>query len=145
MRVLIFGGSGFLGGSLIPKLREQGHDVIAPRSSEVNLLHPVKFEPEHKNIDVVIHAAAFYGGMPFDIENSSRIFATNSMININVFEFCRELMPRQLVTIGSACAYPGYLEKDFDESDFFTGPLHHTVVCQGFSKLAMVVAHELYW
>jgi GDP-L-fucose synthase len=49
------------------------------------------------------------------------------------------------VTIGSACSYPGYSDKDFDESDFFTGPLHHTVVCQGFSKLTMLVAHEIYW
>jgi GDP-L-fucose synthase len=145
MRVLIFGGSGFLGGRLIPKLREQGHEVIAPRSSEINLAHPVTPRPEHTNIDVVVHAAAFYGGMPFDLENASRIFSTNSLMNINVFEYCRQIMPRHLVTIGSACSYPGYVDKDFDESDFFTGPLHHTVVCQGFSKLTMLVAHEIYW
>jgi GDP-L-fucose synthase len=145
MRILIFGGSGFLGGRLIPKLLGHGHEVIAPRSSEINLVHAISPLPAHRNIDVVVHAAAFYGGMPFDLENSSRIFSTNSLMNINVFEYCRQITPRHLVTIGSACSYPGYAEKDFDEGDFFTGPLHHTVMCQGFSKLTMLVAHEIYW
>jgi GDP-L-fucose synthase len=145
MRILVFGGSGFLGGRLLPKLRDRGHEVIAPRSRELDLCASVPIRPEHKGVDVAIHAAALYGGMPFDLANSARILATNTKININAFEYCREISARHLVTIGSACAYPGYVDKDFREDDLFTGPLHETVACHGFTKLAMVVAHQVYW
>jgi GDP-L-fucose synthase len=144
MKILVFGGSGFLGSRLIPMLKARGHDVMAPRSAEINLLDEVPDRPEFQGLDAVIHAAAFYGGMPFDIENQARVFANNTRMNLNVFEFCRRSMPGKLVTVGSACAYPGYVDHDLKESDFFTGPLHSTVECHGFTKLWMVSAHRAY-
>ncbi len=135
-----------MGGRLLPKLKSRGHTILAPRSTDLDLTkNPAQPLPEHEGVDVVIHAAALYGGMPFDIENSHRILATNTRINTNVFEYCEALSPKHLVTIGSACSYPGYIDKDFTEDDLFTGPLHETVACHGFTKLGMVIAHQVYW
>jgi GDP-L-fucose synthase len=145
MKVLIFGGSGFLGSRLVPRLRNRGHEVLAPRSSDIDLTERPSPCGEHRDVDVVIHAAALYGGMPFDIANAHRILATNTRMNTNVFEYCDAISARHLITIGSACAYPGYLDKDFTENDLFTGPLHETVACHGFTKLAMVISHRVYW
>lgn len=144
MRVLIFGGSGFLGNSLLPLLRERGHEVIAPRSREINLLEEVPDRPEFRNLDAVVHAAVLYGGMPFDIQNPGRVFATNTRMNLNVFDFCRRVMPGKLISVGSACAYSGYSDRDLREEDFFRGPLHETVECHGFTKLWMIPAHRAY-
>lgn len=145
MRILVFGGSGFLGSRLVPRLRERGHEVLAPRSAEMDLTEPHAGRPEHEGIDVAIHAAALYGGMPFDIANAHLILTTNMRMNTNVFEYCDRISARHLITIGSACAYPGYIDKDFTEDDLFTGPLHETVACHGFTKLAMVIAHRVFW
>lgn len=145
MKILVFGGSGFLGSRLVPYLRSRNHEVFAPRSHEMGLTEKLAPRPEHCDVDVVIHAAALYGGILFDIANAHRILATNMRMNTNVFEYCDAISARHLITIGSACAYPGYLDKDFTESDLFTGPLHETVACHGFTKLAMVVSHQVYW
>lgn len=37
-RILVTGGSGFIGSNTIPVLRERGFDVVAPSSSEMNIL-----------------------------------------------------------------------------------------------------------
>lgn len=144
MKVLVFGGAGFLGSRLIPMLRGRGHTVLAPRSAEVDLLREVPDRPDFRNVDAVVHAAALYGGMPFDIENQARVFAANTRMNLNVFEFCARAAPGKLVTVGSACAYPGYVDHDLREDDFFKGPLHSTVECHGFTKLWMIAAHRAY-
>ena len=142
MRILVFGGSGFLGNRLLPMLVARDHEVIAPRSAEVDLLNPVPERDDFRDIDAVIHAAAIYGGMPFDIEHQAHVLASNTRINLNVFELCRRIRPGKLVTIGSACSYR--CDHDLCENGFFQEPLRSTVECHGFSKLWMVAAHRAY-
>jgi GDP-L-fucose synthase len=145
LKILLFGGSGFLGTHLSPMLRQAGHHVMAPRSKDFDLARPGSDLSLLGNPDVVIHAAAIYGGMPFDIENQAEIFTQNMKMNIHALEIAAELGAKRIVTVGSACAYPGAAERDFAESDLFTGPLHPTVECHGFTKLAMIVGNRSYF
>src|SRR2546430_2593608 len=125
MRILIFGGTGFVGGRLLPRLRANLHEVFAPSRREVDLTSPVADLSKYKGTDAIIHMAAMYGGMPFDIKNETIVYHTNSKINLHAFDCAQRIAPKTFVTIGSACAYPRYSNKDFDETDSFTGPLHH--------------------
>jgi dTDP-4-dehydrorhamnose reductase len=54
MKILLTGGSGLLGKNLIPCLN--GHEVIAPSSSELDITNPLSFIPF--DCDLVIHCAA---------------------------------------------------------------------------------------
>ena len=141
--ILIFGGNGFLGKHLVPRLRARGHKVRAPRSREIDLLQPVPADTLDPP-EVVIHAAALYGGMPFDLAHQARILATNTQMNLHAFEFCRSAGVKTLVTIGSACAYPGRVDHHLHENEFMYGPPHETVSSHAFTKLWMIEAHKAY-
>jgi len=95
--------------------------------------------------DVVLHAAAIYGGMPFDMENQAEIFTQNMKMNIHAFEISAALKVERIVTVGSACSYPGNAPADLRETDLFSGTLHQSVECHGFTKLAMIAGHRAYF
>jgi GDP-L-fucose synthase len=145
MKILMFGGGGFLGTRLVPMLERAGHHVIAPRSSACDLTRPPGDLSAFGKPDIIVHAAAIYGGMPFDMENQAEIFTRNMKMNIHVFEIAAAVGAKRIVTVGSACAYPGEADRDFTEADLFTGALHPTVECHGFTKLAMVVGNRSYF
>lgn len=144
MKLLLFGCNGFLGSRLVPMLERAGHEIIAPRSHQFDLTRPPANLAELGQPDVVVHAAAMYGGMPFDMENQADIFTRNMKMNVHAFEVAAALKTKQIVTIGSACSYPGIAPADLDEADLFTGPLHPSVECHGFTKLAMIAGNRAY-
>ncbi len=145
MKILLFGGSGFLGSRLVPMLEQAGHEVRAPRSKELDLTKPPADLATFGKPNVVVHAAAVYGGMPFDMENQADIFTQNMKMNIHAFEISVALKARHIVTVGSACSYPGCADADFSAGDLFTGGLHPSVECHGFTEIAMIVGNRTYF
>lgn len=65
MKILLTGSSGFIGHSLLPKLKSKGHEVVAPTREEYDLLKQndvLKLFKDHK-VDAVIHLAGRVGGI----------------------------------------------------------------------------------
>lgn len=59
MRILVTGGSGFIGKALAPKLQEYGHVSISVGRREVGELGPnTNWLPHLKGIDAIVHLAA---------------------------------------------------------------------------------------
>ena len=151
MRVLLTGGSGFLGRQILATAQEKGHEVLAPRSSQMDLedreaafgwvSEAVKAGP----IDAMIHSAAYYGGIGINQAEPATIFRKNVQMAVNVFEIAREFGIKKMVVVGSACAYPGYLTGDLKEDDFWNGPLHDSVEAYGFTKKVQLVAQRAYY
>ncbi len=87
MRVLVTGATGFIGRRLVPRLLEEGHEVVAlvrrtsnteglPESvefREAELLDIDTIEPHTGDADAVVHLAAYFDFYPSDEELMFRV------------------------------------------------------------------------
>jgi len=150
-RVLVTGGSGFLGRHIVATAKARGHEVLAPRSAEMDLedreaafAYVSGALEKAGRIDVLLHSAAYYGGIGINQTEPATIFARNTQMAVNAFEIVREFKIRKILPIGSACSYPGYLAGDLKEERFWDGRLHESVEAYGFSKKIQLVAQRAY-
>lgn len=146
-KILITGGSGFLGSHLVPKCKEN-YKVLAPRSRTFNLYDfndTLSYLERHKP-EVIIHGAAYYGGIKINAEEPADIFYRNTAMTNNLYAAANKSKSvKKIIQIGSACSYPGDVVGDMKEEDFWNGQLHHSVESYGFSKKIQLVAQKSYY
>ena len=145
-KILITGGSGFLGRQIVNECG-QDFEVLAPRSSEFNLYNydsTSNFIKEHKP-EVVVHSAAYYGGLNINIEEPANLFRNNTLMTTNIYEAAAKNGVKKVVAVGSACAYPGEVIGDMKEEDFWSGPMHDSVIGYGSSKKIQLIAQKSYF
>lgn len=147
-RVLVTGGSGFLGREIVRLAKAEGYEVLAPGSAELNLLSNEgadEYMRKHKGVDVIVHSAAYYGGIGITTAEPANVFQRNVQMGLNVFELARKFDVSKVIPIGSACSYPGYLNGDLKEADLWNGPLHESVEAYGFSKKVLLVGQKAFY
>jgi len=138
-KVLVTGGAGFLGAPIVELLRHNGAEVFVPRKRDYNLIHlsdGLRCFAEHRP-EIVIHSAAFYGGIWINQMYPAQIYYENLMMAANVIEACRLSDVKKFVGIGTACSYPGYLTGELNEKDLWNGEVHDTVRNYGTVKKMM--------
>lgn len=150
--VLVTGGSGFLGSHIVSRASEKGYQVLAPRSSEFNLEtgegvnnYMKDAKTQYGGVDVIIHSAAYYGGIGINKQEPATIYNKNIQMALNIFEVAKDHGVQKILPIGSACAYPGKLTGDLKEEDFWEGKLHETVEAYGISKKIQLVGQQAYY
>ena len=138
MKVLVTGGSGFVGRSL----QKVKPEWIYISSANVFLLSQQStFDYlEMTKPDAIIHLAATVGGIKTNNEYPERFFYENVTMNMNVISSAVELkIPRVLSAI-SVCAFPDVVEHyPFEESDLHDGAPAETNLSYGYSKRLLVV------
>ena len=150
--IFLTGGSGFLGRQIIDFAKKKNYEVIAPRSRELN----IEKEDQSLNyfndllkkeikIDYIIHSAAYYGGIGFNQKYPIGLIDKNCRMALNIFEACKILKPKKIVSVGSACSYPGHLSNNLVENDLFNGRCHESVEPYGFSKRLHLVLQAAYY
>ena len=89
MKVLITGGSGFIGSYLSVYLKERGIEVAAPSSGELDVLCQEDWDGWNgKDIGHVIHLAG-KTFVPDSWDNPVEFFKVNAMGTLNAIRFCR--------------------------------------------------------
>ena len=121
-RVLVTGGAGFLGGHLVDRLRAAtGCQVAVVRRKDFDLtrLDDCRRCLAVHTPDVVIHAAATHGAVPVYQSQPGRVFYENLLMGAHLLEAAREAGVAMCVGIATACIYPGYLDGEHHEREFW--------------------------
>lgn len=140
-RVTVTGGSGFLGSHLMKRLKGLGAEAFAPRRRDYDLTSLdacLRCLLEHP-CDILIHAAAYYGGIGINVAEPAKLYYVNLTMGANLMEAARLTKTGKFVAIGTACSYPGYLEGQLKEEDLWSGPCHASVVNYGLTKKMLAV------
>ena len=146
-KILVTGGSGFVGSHLIEELERRGaRDIIKPRSSEVDLTdsHATRHMFEREQPDLVVHLAAKVGGIGANMRQPGTFFRENMAMGLNVLEEARRANTRKVVVAGTICAYPKFAPVPFRESDLWNGYPEETNAPYGIAKKALLVMAQSY-
>jgi len=146
-RVLVTGGTGFLGGFLVEKLGERAPArLVAPTSSEYDLRDPVQTARclQDARPDVVIHTAGIVGGIGANLASPGRLFYENAVMGIHLVEQARLAGVGKIVVVGTVCSYPKFAPVPFREADLWNGYPEETNAPYGLAKKMLLVQLQAY-
>jgi GDP-L-fucose synthase len=145
-RVLLTGGSGFFGRRIAEALKRHGYEVAAPGRPDFDLLDPDSTARtlEALRPGIIVHSAAYYGGLGICMAEPAQIFHRNVLMGLNLFDAAARSGVRKIMAIGSACSYPGGVAGNMKEDDIWSGPLHPSVEAYGFTKKVLEVGLRAY-
>lgn len=146
-RVLVTGGTGFLGWHVIEELKRKGCSQIRSTDrSDADLVDPVAAQKliEDYNPTVVIHLAAVVGGIGANRENPGSFFFENVVMGVNTVEAARRAGVAKLVAIGTVCAYPKFAAIPFREESLWDGYPEETNAPYGLAKKMLLVQCQSY-
>lgn len=146
-RVMVTGGSGFLGSYVVEKLQEKGcKEIFIPRSKNYNLveMEGVKRAYQDGKPDIVIHLAAVVGGIGANRENPGKFFYDNLMMGVQMMEMGRRFGIEKFVAIGTICCYPKFTPVPFKEENLWIGYPEETNAPYGLAKKMLLVQSQAY-
>ena len=121
MKILVTGGTGFLGRHLVPDLERQGAEVTIINSRNCNLVEKQNLKQfQATKFDRIYHLAAWTKAGDFCLHHKGEQWIINQQINTNVLWFWREHQPQaMMLAMGTGCAYPP--ELDLQEENYMVG------------------------
>lgn len=147
-KILVTGGSGFLGGPVVRRLVERGarrEDIFLPRSAEYDLRRQGACARAVAGHEIVIHLAANAGGIGWNRAHPGALFFDNAVMGIHLMEEARKAGVRKFVQIGTVCAYPFRPPRiPFKEDDLWEGYPEATNAPYGIAKKMLMVMGQAY-
>ncbi|MBX4196740.1 GDP-L-fucose synthase [Candidatus Pacearchaeota archaeon] len=148
-KIIVTGGSGFLGSALIRKLEAAGaqkKNIMIPRSKEYDLTKDADITRmlDSFNPDIIIHLAAKVGGIGYNMKNPGSLYYDNLMMGAKMIEHSRLKGVKKFVAVSTICAYPKFTPVPFKEDDLWIGYPEETNAPYGLAKKMMLVQLQSY-
>ncbi len=149
-KVLVTGGSGFIGSFVSQILLEKGAKVsitthtnklkyISHIKDRINIISADLTIPKHaldatKDQDIVLHLASRVAGIQFNIDHPATMFTNNIEMTKNVVEGCHQNNVERVLICSSACVYPRQCTIPTPEEEGFINDPEPTNLGYGWAK-----------
>lgn len=146
-RVLVTGGTGFLGRHVVAELGSQGYkQVFAVGSADYDLRDRYAVESMFNEIhpNVVIHLAARVGGIGANSAHPAEFFYDNLLMGAYVLHYSWIHGVEKFVGVGTVCAYPKLTPVPFKEQNLWNGYPEETNAPYGLAKKMLLVQGQAY-
>jgi GDP-L-fucose synthase len=146
-RIMVTGGSGFLGKRVVAALEARGaRDIFVVRRAEYDLVDrdACRRAIRDSGAEVIVHLAAVVGGIGANMENPGRYFFDNLMMGVQLIEEARLADVKKVVAVGTICAYPKFTPVPFREEDIWDGYPEETNAPYGLAKKMLMVQAQAY-
>jgi GDP-L-fucose synthase len=147
--ILLTGGHGFLGQHVYNELLKKGvpkDHVLRPRSSEMDLRIYENCAKAVQGKDIVIHLAANFDGVKYNLEHAGEVFYDNAVMGLHLTESSRKANVKKIVIAGTVSSYPETASIPFREDEFWDGLPEKGNSSYGLAKrmlAAQIVAYQL--
>ena len=136
-KVLITGGTGFVGKHLQAELAQRGIPFFAFGRRQFDLTRREQAEAvfkQHQDADLILHLASFQAAGEFPGRHTAEQFFVNNLIHNHAIEAWQKFIPQALlIAVGASCAYPSAAQ-GMTEGKIFEGAIHGSVSSYGATK-----------
>jgi GDP-L-fucose synthase len=145
-KVLITGGTGFLGKAVVNRLSSHGYNNLLSigRSVDLTCCEETFDFFEKEKPDAVIHLAATVGGIGANKENPGLFMYNNLVMGTNTIEASRLNKVEKFIMVGTVCAYPKFTPVPFKEEDIWNGYPEATNAPYGIAKKSLMQLVQSY-
>lgn len=146
-RVVVTGGSGFLGRYVVQRLQERGcGSIVVPQRAPCDLR---RWENicrllDHARPDTVIHLAGVVAGIGGTRANPAGSFYDNLIMGVQLMEAARQRGVKKLVALGTVCSYPKTVPLPGCEEDIWAGYPEESNAPYGMAKKILLVQSKAY-
>jgi GDP-L-fucose synthase len=149
MRVLVTGGSGFLGNNLrehLPKNlgEEYSLSYIGSKIYDLRNQHACRKALEYYNPDIIVHAAGSVGGIGANRDNPGKFMYENLIMGANLIEAARVQNTSKFILLGTVCSYPKFSPVPFNEDELWNGYPEETNAPYGIAKKTLMKMLQTY-
>jgi GDP-L-fucose synthase len=146
MKILVTGGSGFLGSHVVKHLRVMGHEVSAPPSRYYDLRDrtAIYHMMDTYRPQTVVHLAAAVGGIGANEARPGEFLYDNAVMGLHLMDQARLAGVAKFVTIGTSCEYPENAPMPLHEDSLWDGYPAKVTAPYGLAKKLLLAQAQAY-
>lgn len=147
-RIVVTGSSGFLGRHTMPVLVKKygSENVVGLSRNDYDLTDPIQVKKmfEECKPDVLIHLAAYVGGIGANNKLPADFFYINSLLTSFAFNYAAKMKIAKLIYPIGGCCYPSTAQSPISENQMWNGYPQQEMAGYAMAKKSGIVASLAY-